>query len=324
MTRPRIFVVCPDYNEPSGGIRKLYLHVDVLARHGISAFVLHQRPGFRCSWFASATPVAYQGQVTVTPDDFMLVPEIYGPDLAAAFPGVPKVVFNQNSYLTYHGYSLDRHDLRTPYTHPDVLATLVVSEDNRAYLAHAFPAHRFVRVHYGIDTGLFACLPDKKPVIAYMPRKNAGEALQVFNILKFRGLLGQLEPVAIQGQAEAQVAAFLGTTLFFFSFGYPEGCPLPPLEAMACGCVVVGYHGWGGREYLREQFSYPVEPADVLGLARQAEAAILQWQQDPTAVRKKGDQAAAFVRQHYSREQEEEDIISFWRTTLGSRWAPVA
>jgi glycosyltransferase involved in cell wall biosynthesis len=211
---------------------------------------------------------------------------------------------------------LDNRDLRTPYLHPDVFATLVVSQDNLGYLSHTFPLHRFVRIHYGIDGDLFTPLRSKRAVIAFMPRKNAAEALQVFNILKFRGLLSGFELVAIQRQSEREVAKLLGESLFFFSFGYPEGCPLPPMEAMSCGCVVVGYHGWGGREYFREEFSYPVEPGDVVTFARRAEQAILDWQKAPDSLRNKGTKAWRFIGEHYSPKREEQDIVSFWRTVL--------
>lgn len=36
----------------------------------------------------------------------------------------------------------------------------------------------------------------------------------------------------------------------FLATGYPEGLPLPPLEAMNCGCVVVGFTGGGANEYM--------------------------------------------------------------------------
>ena len=78
--------------------------------------------------------------------------------------------------------------------------------------------------------------------MAFMPRKNAADVVQVLNLLKFRGALRGFELAPIHGQPERQVAAVLGEALVFLSFGHPEGCPLPPLEAMACGCVVVGYY----------------------------------------------------------------------------------
>ena len=105
-------------------------------------------------------------------------------------------------------------------------------------------------------------------------RKHADEAVQVLNILRCRRALEGWDLVAIDGLPEHEVAKRLAECAIFLSFGYPEGCPLPPLEAMASGCVVVGYHGWGGREYFKPTFSDPIEAGDIIGFARAAEKAI--------------------------------------------------
>ena len=36
----------------------------------------------------------------------------------------------------------------------------------------------------------------------------------------------------------------------FLVTGYPEGLPLPPIEAMNCGCAIVGFTGGGANEYM--------------------------------------------------------------------------
>jgi glycosyltransferase involved in cell wall biosynthesis len=48
------------------------------------------------------------------------------------------------------------------------------------------------------------------------------------------------------------VAKTLGTCHLFLATGFPEGCPLPPLEAMASGCIVTGFAGYGGWDYMRQ------------------------------------------------------------------------
>ncbi|MBP3957827.1 glycosyltransferase family 4 protein [Gemmata sp. G18] len=314
---PTVFVLCPDHAPPAGGIRKLYRHVDVLNAHGIPAAVVHEAPGFRCAWFAGATPVRCRADVRPDPADVVVIPEVYGPDLAALYPGVPKVVFNQNAYLTFRGYALDPVDLNTPYTHPEVRATLVISEDNREYLAYAFPAARLVRLHYGIDTALFAYRAEKEPRVAYMPRKNAHDVTQVLNLLTHRGALRGYELVAIDGRPESEVAELLGSCAVFLSFGHPEGCPLPPLEALACGCALVGYHGRGGREYFRPEFCHPVEFGDVVGFARAVEDVVRLRATAPGALRARCAAGAAYVREHYSVAREEADIVRCWRGLLG-------
>ena len=108
----------------------------------------------------------------------------------------------------------------------------------------------------------------------------------------------------------------MGESLLFFSFGYPEGLPLPPAEAMASGCVVVGYHGFGGAEYLKAGISYPIPVADVLEFAITAERVLEEAVADRSSVLEMGERASAFVAKEYSCEREIEEIRQAWSTIL--------
>ncbi len=56
-----------------------------------------------------------------------------------------------------------------------------------------------------------------------------------------------LIPVSSQGE----LAARMGASRYFLSLDVMEGFGLPMLEAMACGCTVVGWDSGGCREYAR-------------------------------------------------------------------------
>src|ERR1700761_1626221 len=100
-TSPTVYYLCPDYPHPSGGIRALYQHVDILNAVGIDAAVLHHEDGFSCHWFEHATRVVGAGSVALSDRDTLVVPEIYGPYLDR-LPRVPHLVlFNQNAYLSW-------------------------------------------------------------------------------------------------------------------------------------------------------------------------------------------------------------------------------
>lgn len=90
--------------------------------------------------------------------------------------------------------------------------------------------------------------------VAWMPRKNSALARRIREIVDARhirrGMPGP-EWVTIQGLSHEGVAAVLQGCDLFLSTGFPEGCPLPPLEAMACGCPGVGFAGFGGWDYMR-------------------------------------------------------------------------
>jgi len=322
-----VYVLSPENNQPSGGIKILYRHVDVLNRCGIDAAVLHQQPGFRCTWFENSTRVKYLPDIRMNDADFLVIPEIYGPNIPVLgqMPNigrkVKKVIFNQNCRYTFLGQTLD--SIQTPdfslaYNHrEEFIGTIVVSEDSKQYLEYVFPDLPVWRIHNSINVDQFAFSADKKKQICFMPRKNADDALQVIGILKLRGALKGFDVVAIENKNEAGVAEILKESMFFLSFGYPEGCPLPPAEAMACGCIVTGYDGFGGREYFDPSFSWPVAVGDMTGYAETVEQLIGLWYERPQEIEQKAVEASEFVRNTYSPEQEQRDIRGIWTALLG-------
>lgn len=314
-----IYYVCPDRNHPSGGIRVIYRHVDILNSNGIEASVLHSKRGFRCTWFENQTRIAYSSKVKLDSCDIFVLPEGYNALYAngswrkvdklieqVLLGDVPKVIFNQNCYNTFMGCMIPAQ--RSIYDAQGVQAAIVVSEDNLEYLEHAFAGLKVFRVHNSINPDLFNYHADKLNQIAYMPRRHPEDAQQVFNILQSRGVLDGVGIVPIQNMSEADVAATLKKSRFFFSFGYPEGFGLPPAEAMACGCVVVGYHGMGGREFYDPGFSYPVQVGNIIDYAKVAEHVILAG----GAVYDKGRRAAEFIAKNYSPNIENECLIDIW------------
>ncbi len=116
----------------------------------------------------------------------------------------------------------------------------------------------------GIDRKLFTnnkLISDEQAVegpirIAWMPRKNKafGSLIQHAIRERFHRLHPQIkiEWVSIQKLSLEDVAKTLRTCHIFLATGFPEGCPLPPLEAMASGCIVVGFAGLGGWDYMRQ------------------------------------------------------------------------
>jgi glycosyltransferase involved in cell wall biosynthesis len=140
--------------------------------------------------------------------------------------------------------------------------------------------------------------------------------MQVINILKFRGVLKDYEIVPFVNLPQIEVARIFKESLIFLSFGYPEGFGLPAAEAMACGCIVVGFHGGGGREFFKPEFSYPIEQGDILGYSRVVEEVINNYDRNNVEVLKKGQLASEYISHHYSAELEEEEVLSAWRSIL--------
>lgn len=258
----------------------------------------------------------YDRTLNVTLNDIFVFPEIYGPGMGELLKGVKKVIFNQNCYYTFKGYDLNPKNLQSPYNHPDVVAAMVVSEDSKQYLNYAFPDLMVYRIHNSINTDIFKYSEQKKKQICYMPRKHPDDAMQVFNLLKFRGVLEEFSIVPIENMNEAQVSQVLQESLLFLNFGYPEGNPLPPLEAHLCGCLIVGYHGFGGREYVNDELAWPVGIADIVEFAKTTEDVINLWKASPEKVFEKAKKGREYALLNHSKEREERDITSAWREIL--------
>lgn len=341
-----IYYRCPDKDYPVGGIRVVYRHVDLLNRNGFDAAVLHRLHPFRCTWFENETRVAHEVRyrdysrsvaarawrrtkraagrppridplpaLELGAGDVLVLPEVM-PDVPEAEAGVPKVVFNQNAYLTFAPYPLDVDPRELVYARPEVAGAIVVSEDNRAYLEALFPELRVRRVHYGIDPQLFAFEPEKKRQLAYMPRKNARDLQQVLLRLRLSGRLDGWDAVEIADRTEAETAALLRESAVFLSFGHPEGFGLPAAEAMAAGCVVVGYHGFGGREFLTEEHGFPIPVGDVVAFAEAVGRVLDELDRDPEPLSRLAERAARFIREQYSPEREERELVAIWSELL--------
>ena len=327
MTETNIYILCPDFSFPVGGVKILYRHVDILNNHGLSAFILHRKTGFRCTWFENNTRVtclAYLAQTPIQQSDYLVFPEECGFEVTQIKKGIKKVIFNQNCYYTFKDYFLEKENFLTPYLDRDTIATIVVSEDSKSYLSYVFPKLKVLRIHNAINPDLFFYQSHKKKQICFMPRKNFPDALQVFNILKFRNALGDFAIVQIQDKSEKEVAEILRESLIFLSFGYPEGFSMPPAEAMACGCLVIGYHGMGGKEYFKPDFSFPIEVGDIIGFAKTVEQVIQSYEENPDTLIKKAKIAADFIKENHSPEIEIRDVVQCWNSILGKATSSIS
>jgi hypothetical protein len=317
-TPPTIYFLAPDYNVPSGGVRTLYRHVDILNSFGIRAFILHQSRNFRCTWFEHQTRVADLRSVKISPSDLLVVTEL-DTDLLGRLPaGTRHVILNQGIHLTW---TRACENLPWHYgAHPDLAGVVTVSDHSAEMLRYAFDPPYLRRIHLAIDPRLFYPGQDVRARrIAYMPRRGGRDARPVLEMLRDRGILQNWELVPIDGLKPAEVGNILRTTSIFLSFADQEGFGLPAAEAMACANYVCGYHGFGGREFFRSEFSAPVSSGDILEFARTVEGIIARDRLNPAWCRERGNKAAAFIAMEYSPERERDDVIQTYTEFLQER-----
>jgi glycosyltransferase involved in cell wall biosynthesis len=304
--------MAPDFEYPSGGARVLYRHVDILRAANVPVAALHQRADFRYTWFANDTPVTHVAETPVGPEDLLVVPEVNVDVLVRRGVYPRHVVLNQNGYLTWD------HDPEAVAAHyrseKRPLAVVTTSEHTAEFARFAFPHLDVREIRLSVDADRFTPGQDEPPPrIAYMPRRGAADAAMVLRMLEARDRLRGWEVQALTGLTEDQVAVELRNARVFLAVSPREGFGLPPAEAMASGCYVVGYDAIGGKEFMRPEFSSPVEAGNVLAVAQALETVLDRDTAEPGWLRTRGLTAARFVHDRYSREREREGVLAAFR-----------
>jgi len=298
-----VYYVAPDLARPSGGVRTIYRHVDALNRLGLDAAVVHATRDFRCEWFEHETAVVHL-PLTLSSSDTLVVPEDYAPRLGELVPGVPKVIFNQNAYRTFNGFPDPRSTSYT--TCPDLLGVMVVSEDSRRYLEHCFPGLRVARVRHAIDSGVFHPDPSgRRRQVAVVPTKRPHDVTQLLAVLEARDALSGWDVIRIERMSEAEVAAVLRASYVFLSMNRADGFGLPPAEAIASGCRVIGFHGMGAREFFCAPYAVAIDDGDIIGFATAVERTLGSADLDDTTIATWG---SAWITGRYSADAQEADL----------------
>jgi hypothetical protein len=327
----------------SGGSKMIYRHVEILVGAGIDACVLHAKKGFRNSGFEHSVPIRYWNEVSFTRQDIIVIPEYVAvwmneevnPTGIKSFlkkkfssnryryhvyeainSKAKKVIYNQNPYYTFFDYPAKPHAYKLPYHLPDCIGAVCVSENNLAYLKLAFPQLQLERIYYSISELKFSPAKKKKQ-IAYLTFKNKKDVTQVINLLTLRGHLFDYELVPVQGN-EDTVARYFNESSVMLNFGNVEGFGLPPAEAMLSQCVVIGYHGEGGKEFMLPEHCFPISNGDIISFVKTVETVIARLNQDEGVFNNMTLRARDFIKKEYSRNREIESVINAWRNLIAS------
>ncbi len=294
----------------------IYRFVDILNAAGINSAVVHRSKNFRCTWFANETIVVGGKDIRFGKGDLLVLPEWYRELLPYLAPGVPNVVFNQNAYETYSDVPYTR-GTKAPVLSSDTIGIVGISEDSIEYLRLCFPDVRVDGIRLSIDSDLFHPSPKgKSKTIAYMPRKRLKELNQILHILESRGSLDGWELLPIDGATEAEVAGYLGGAAIFIALNEREGIALPSLEAMASGCVVVGFRGSGGKEYMEPDATVPIGDGEVAWLVAALELEMRRFEDEDPGQIEMSKKAISLVSSRYSPERERDDVIAVFSEAL--------
>ena len=245
------YVFLPPMAKVSGGLAVLMQVAEHLNQVGFPVRVVRREGGRPILPEGFPVPVVEWEQLRLGSDDVWLVPEGWANSLAPGLrAGAKCVVYVQNWAYLFSSLpqGVSWHDLPVSF--------LAVSRPVAWFIKQALGRSSLV-VLPGIDRSLFRPpkhKPDGPLRVAFMPRKNKALADLIRDLFTARNpkfsTADHMMWTDIQGRSQAEVAELLAQSHIFLATGFPEGCPLPPLEAMACGCLPVGFSGFGGWEYM--------------------------------------------------------------------------
>ncbi|XPV76258.1 MAG: glycosyltransferase family 1 protein [Desulfovibrio sp.] len=247
----KTYIFIPPTKGSTGGIAVLFQVGKALNGGEYEAvFVLRERS----AWIEKALedqPYVMWDDAEPTPEDIWLIPEGWVNALSKGLNSGARCINYVQNWAYLHSALPEGVQWNTL-----PVSFVGVSEPVSRFVQEALRLEEMPPVlRPGIDLKRFSA-PDRvqssgKIKIAYMPRKNKALALQIKAIFEARNPDLPVRFVEIENMTPDQVAATLKSSQIFLVTGFPEGCPLPPLEAMASGCVPVGFAGYGGWDYMR-------------------------------------------------------------------------
>ncbi|MFC1843877.1 glycosyltransferase family 4 protein [Thermodesulfobacteriota bacterium] len=248
---------------PVGGIKIIYQHCYLLKKNGYEAYPVHTY-NFKINWFShNLSPISVKKALNLIQEsDILVCPEVT-PKEAKPFKCRRKIVFVQNWALT-EATGPDKS-----YEDYGFYQLLSCSHYNKDFMKGRSTLPCSVVVN-GIDLTVFRHLPERKKArtVLYLNRKKADDARQAIKALGPE-IYKTARFIELESRyTQNEIVEYYQEADIFLALGYPEGFALPPLEAMACGCAVVGFTGGGGAEHMIDGQTALIAPdGDVQALS---------------------------------------------------------
>ncbi|MCU4165568.1 glycosyltransferase [Carboxylicivirga caseinilyticus] len=255
-----IYYLVPDNSKPSWGIGVIYYHVKALNDLGYEAYILHQKKGFQLPWLEVPVPIKYidnHPPKAITADDVLVVPEVLAHEDFIQQYKARKILFIQAA-----GWIFEKMPINKSHKHLGFSSVMVI-------LPHMIPiVEKFIKLPVFIVPPMLADyffsspIADKreKSIVMY-PKFDQIDFSIVNGLLrrkignnKLKKALGfDWRIKLLQGLTHQEVAITFDKATFFISLNTFEALNTSVVEAMARGCIVFCYEGFGPRDFLENE-----------------------------------------------------------------------
>lgn len=339
---PTYYFVLPDIARPVGGVNVLMQYIDILNAEGYRAAPLYKSPYYRYKYASCAAQGVYSkdlqrlarqslgrraraadlfrgigsfGQPRInTPlqrksSDVFILPEYGYPELFGLFSDARTILAVQGVFLFLRAFQ--REPVQSKLIAEQFDAIFTTSDaSQKAVQSLANIASHNLRLSVEKDGLNFQ--QKKKLQIAYMPRRRGEEVDIVVSALKARSGMADVSFVAIENMPGDAVVDVLSESLLFLSFSYREGFGLPPAEAMAAGCIVVGYTGVGGDEYFTRDIAFPINDSDLVSFIDTVQSLVVEYQENPERLDKMRKKASKHILETYNAADARSNLLRVW------------
>lgn len=334
----RFLFYIPGTAAPCGGVSVILDWIRLLRKNGFEAEAICETPGFEYKFGRQASPILHSAEVSrvlrsreplwrkmrlshfkapklsptlkLRDEDIIVAPEYSASWLPSAFPRHRMVLLVQAFVW------LREAEKRATWDPARFCATIAVS-DICVGFSRLIALSPLQKVPLAIDANLFR--PGlKENVIAYMPRRRANEVELLVSSLKERGQVSDYRFQPINGLPLSDVASILGRARIFLSFSKDEGFGLPPAEAMAAGCLVIGFTGGGGDEFFDPRWSFPVSEGNLPQFLQKVEEVVAEYRRDPRRLEAMADLASEEIAGRYNLEVQEKELVEVFGALAGS------
>ena len=309
----RIFYFCPDLVTKSGGVRRLYRHVEILVRNGFQAAILHVKKNFILS-DQPDVPIEYlENPGTLKKNDIVVIPEGF-PGAMLKLKDLPIRRFVVALSWSYIFSTLpDRMDWRDFNIERVLVVCPVIGE--MISWSMGLPTHL---IDFAINPDLYHYRPEiKSRKIVYIQNKARDiDAFRRLLAVRNSDYVNKFEWTALKDLSQADYAAQIRESSVFLNLSTAEGLLNSCFEAISAGCIIAGFNSVGGQDMLvgegSLQNSILAQNGDYVSLAYRIEPLLKDllknnrqpWEQ----IIQNGISRVA----HHTPAAEEKSLIDFW------------